>query len=52
MEQRAICIETLGDLIAHGYGLNAMCERCPHRDDLDMQALIAKLGERFPLCRI
>jgi len=47
MEQRAIRIETLGDLVAHGYGLNAMCERCRHRADLDMHAHIAKLGERF-----
>jgi hypothetical protein len=45
--QRAISITTLGGLVAHGYGLNAMCERCRHRADLDMQALIAKLGERF-----
>ena len=37
MEQRAICIETLADLVAHGYRLNAMCERCRHRADLDMQ---------------
>jgi len=47
MQQRAICIETLGDLVAHGYGLNALCERCRHRPDLDMQALIAKLGASF-----
>jgi len=25
--QQAIRIETLGDLAAHGYGLNAMCDR-------------------------
>jgi|SRR5882724_3970968 len=45
--QQSIVIETLGDLHAHGYGLNAMCERCRHRADLDMRALIAKLGEGF-----
>jgi hypothetical protein len=42
-----IRIETLGDLVAHDYVLNAMCERCRHRVDLDMQALIDKLGEGF-----
>jgi hypothetical protein len=47
MEQRAICIETLADLVAHGYGINALCEKCRHRADLDMQALIAKLGADF-----
>ena len=40
-------METLGDLVAHDYGLNAMCERCRHRADLDMQGLIAKLGAGF-----
>jgi hypothetical protein len=42
-----IVIETLGDLVAHGYGLNAMCSRCRHRCDLDMAALIARLGPEF-----
>ena len=42
-----IRIETLGDLHAHGYGMNAMCERCRHRADLDMAALIAKFGAGF-----
>jgi hypothetical protein len=32
---------------AHGYGMNATCEKCRHRADLDMQALIAKFGDRF-----
>jgi hypothetical protein len=45
--QQPIRIETLGDLAAHGYGLNAMCERCRHRADLDMRALIGKLGVGF-----
>jgi hypothetical protein len=47
MEQQAIRIETLGDLVAHGYGMNAMCEKCRHRADLDMAALIARFGEGF-----
>jgi hypothetical protein len=42
-----IRIETLGDLVSHGYVLCAMCERCRHRRNLDMQALIDKLGEGF-----
>jgi len=46
-QQRPIRIETLGDLVAHDYGLNAMCERCRHRADPDMQWLVAKLGEGF-----
>jgi hypothetical protein len=45
--RQSIRIETLGDLVAHGYCLNAMCERCYHRADLDMHALIAKLGASF-----
>jgi hypothetical protein len=45
--QQSIIIETLGDLHARGYGMNAMCEKCRHRVDLDMQALIDKLGARF-----
>jgi len=45
--QQPIRIETLGDLAAHDYGLNAMCDRCRHRADLDMQGLIAKLGATF-----
>jgi hypothetical protein len=32
--QQAIVIETLGDLHAHGYGMNAMCEKCRHCADL------------------
>jgi len=47
MEQRTIRIETLGDLAAHGYGLNATCERCRHRVDLAVWALIARLGRSF-----
>ena len=44
---RDITIATLGDLVAHDYGMNALCERCRHRADLDMAALIAKLGADF-----
>jgi hypothetical protein len=42
-----IVIETLGDLIAYGYGMNAMCGRCRHRRDLDMEALLARLEPQF-----
>jgi hypothetical protein len=45
--QHAIVIKTLGALAAHDYGMNATCERCRHRADLDMAALIAKLGPSF-----
>jgi hypothetical protein len=38
MEQQAIRIETLGDLVAHRYGMNAMCE---------ISAMIAKFGADF-----
>ena len=31
MQQRSINIETLGDLVAHRYGLDAYCERGHHR---------------------
>jgi hypothetical protein len=42
-----IRIETLGDLDAHDYGMNATCEKCRHRADLDMAALIARFGADF-----
>jgi ribosomal protein L37E len=45
--QQAIRIETLGDLVAHDYGLNVTCERCRHRSDLDMAALIQRFGADF-----
>ena len=45
--QRSVRIETLGDLAAHGYGLNAMCEKCGHRVDLDILALIERFGPDF-----
>jgi hypothetical protein len=38
-----IVIETLGDLVGYGYGMNVTCSRCRHRRDLDMDALIARL---------
>ena len=47
MHGRPIVIETLGDLVAHGYGMNSMCGRCRHRRDLDMDALMARLGPEF-----
>lgn len=34
----------LRDVAAHRYGLNAYCERCRHRSDLDVAALIERLG--------
>jgi hypothetical protein len=34
-------------LVAHDYGMNATCERCRYRADLDMRSLIDKLGEGF-----
>jgi hypothetical protein len=37
--QRSIRIETLGDLAGHGYGLNATCEKCRYRANLDMPGL-------------
>ena len=42
-----IVIETLGDLVGYSYALNAMCSRCRHRRDLDMAALLARLGPQF-----
>ncbi len=44
---RPIRIETLGDLAAHHYGLNATCEKCRHRRDLDMDTLIRRFGAGF-----
>jgi DNA-directed RNA polymerase subunit RPC12/RpoP len=47
MGRRSISIRTLGDLVAHGYGMNALCEHCRHRVDLDMQMLIRRFGADF-----
>jgi hypothetical protein len=47
MGPQEISIRTLGDLVAHGYGMNALCERCRHRVDLDMAALIERFGAQF-----
>lgn len=47
MHGRPIVIETLVDLVLRGYGMNCMCGRCRHRRDLDMDALIARLGPAF-----
>ena len=44
---QSISIQTLGDLVAHDHCLSAMCEKCRHRTDLDMQSLIARLGTDF-----
>jgi len=46
-QQQTIRIQTLGDLAAHGYGLNATCEDCRRRADLDMLALITRFGPDF-----
>jgi hypothetical protein len=35
--RQPITIQTLGDLVEHGYGMNVMCEKCRHRADLDME---------------
>jgi hypothetical protein len=45
--QRTIRIEALGDLAAHGYGLNATCERWRRRTDLDILALIERFWPDF-----
>jgi hypothetical protein len=47
MAAQPIVLRTLGDLASRGYGMNAMCSRCRHRCDLDMAALVAKLGPEF-----
>jgi hypothetical protein len=35
----------LRDAVAHNYGLNAYCERCGRRTDLDLAELVRRLGE-------
>ena len=49
--QREVTLSTLRDLADRGYGLNAMCSRCRHRADLDMHALIERLGGDHPYLR-
>jgi hypothetical protein len=44
---QSIQIQTLGGLVEHGYVMSAMCEKCRHRRDLDMAALIARFGADF-----
>jgi hypothetical protein len=48
----ALTIEGLGDLAGSRYGLNAYCEGCHHRADLDVAGLIARLGERRKISRL
>jgi hypothetical protein len=45
-----IRLETLADLLARDHPVNASCEKCGHRSDLDLAALIARLGEDFKVC--
>jgi hypothetical protein len=47
MAQTPIVIRTLGQAKANGYGFNATCLKCGHRRDLNMDDLIAYLGEDF-----
>jgi hypothetical protein len=47
MAQQPINIRTLGDLVRNGYGLNAHCEACGHRRDLNLDDLVKRLGEDF-----
>jgi hypothetical protein len=47
MAVEPIILRTLSDLASRGYGLNAMGGRCRHRCDLDMAALVARLGPEF-----
>jgi hypothetical protein len=49
MAQQSITIRTLADLRANGYGLNAYCEACGHRRDLNLDDLIRRLGEGFDI---
>ena len=42
-------VGTIGDIAGHGYTLTLNCERCPHRSDLDLPALIAANGEDYLL---
>jgi len=45
MSRLAIIRRTLAK--THGYGLNATCECCRHRTDLDIMALIERFGSDF-----
>jgi hypothetical protein len=49
--QHSIRLESLGDLAGHGYGLNATCEKCRHRVNLSIAALIERFGLDFRLRR-
>jgi hypothetical protein len=36
-----------GDIVRHGHTLTLNCERCRHRSELDLLALIAANGEDY-----
>ena len=40
-------VGTLGDIVLHGHTLTLNCERCLHRGDLDLHALISANGENY-----
>jgi hypothetical protein len=45
-------VGTIGDIAGHGYTLTLNCERCRHRGDLDLPALIAANGEDYLLRKV
>jgi hypothetical protein len=45
-------VGTLGDIAFHGYTLTLYCERCRHRHELDLLALIAANGENYLLRKV
>jgi hypothetical protein len=47
LRKTPITFRTLADLVQHGYGLNAHCEACGHRRDLNLDDLVRRLGADF-----
>ena len=45
-------VGTIGDLARHGHTLVLNCERCRHRNKLDLLALIAAHGEDYSVRRV
>lgn len=52
MTLATIRLDSLGQLLAHGYAARLDCAPCGRGADLDIEALAAQLGGNFPLSEI
>jgi hypothetical protein len=45
--KRSRHVGTLGDIVNHGHTLTLNCERCRHRSQVDLEAVILANGEDY-----